>query len=413
MRFNLPLVLLFPFARSVIGVCDPKKQFCYRNAELILGLKEDPAVTPFCADYLSLSTKTFTEYETVSPSNAYRVEYITVTADAVTSVETALHWITAVETIVETVTEWTTDTVTKTRSTDTLTCLNSAYTYTPPVATVETAEGPQVTAERRRDEGLIEIPAGIPGTWVEAQTSLACSCLSIDAPTTTITVSQTLDPTTLVSASTDVVTPMEERTEFVTTTSVSTFQATVTEQQTTTVTAYVVETTLASNGLRYRRYESEFDADVYDDGFTPSYFTDQDVLSSGHVTSLRFSNWGAGSTLTFPGSGTFEADQSALVFNGFFFAGESGTFTFYISGETIDNWGYFWVGDAAYSWDADSYAMEATRTGQDPGLWVGDSYEVDFLKGDAIPITYLWANGGGSARNNILVQTPSVSFLRP
>ncbi|KAJ4177548.1 hypothetical protein NW755_013791 [Fusarium falciforme] len=291
-----------------------------------------------------------TEYETVGPSSFYKFELTTVTGDAVTSIETALYAVTTVETVVETEIEWATDTITRTRSTDTITCLNSAYTHVPPVATVETAESPLITAERRSDEGS---------------------------------------------------------TELVTTTSVSTFKSTVTEKKTTTVTAYVVETTFAPNGLLYRRYNNEFDAKVYDDGFTPSYFKDQDVLSTGHVTSLYFDNWGTGSTLTLPGSGTFEASWSALVFNGFFFAEESGTFTFYCFGQTIDNWGYFWVGDAAYDWDTDSYAIEATRTGYDPTLWKGGFYRVELRKGDAIPITYLWANGGESARNDLVVVTPS------
>ncbi|KAM6513947.1 hypothetical protein FALCPG4_015137 [Fusarium falciforme] len=410
MRFQLLLILLSPFARSVIGACDPKKQFCYRNAAVISGLKDDPAATPFCAEYISLSTKTVTEYETVGPSSFYKFELTTVTGDAVTSIETALYAVTTVETVVETEIEWATDTITRTRSTDTITCLNSAYTHVPPVATVETAESPLITAERRSDEGSLDpvgVPAGIPGDWIEAKTSLACSCLSLDAPTTTTTIFQTLEPTTLVSVSTDVVTPIEKHTELVTTTSVSTFKSTVTEKKTTTVTAYVVETTFAPNGLLYRRYNNEFDAKVYDDGFTPSYFKDQDVLSTGHVTSLYFDNWGTGSTLTLPGSGTFEASWSALVFNGFFFAEESGTFTFYCFGQTIDNWGYFWVGDAAYDWDTDSYAIEATRTGYDPTLWKGGFYRVELRKGDAIPITYLWANGGESARNDLVVVTPS------
>jgi hypothetical protein len=61
-----------------------------------------------------------------------------------------------------------------------------------------------------RGQDGIETPSGLPSDWTEAQTSDACSCLDLEAPTTVTTVVQTVDPTTFTTASTDVVTPIEE-----------------------------------------------------------------------------------------------------------------------------------------------------------------------------------------------------------
>lgn len=67
----------------------------------------------------------------------------------------------------------------------------------------------------------------------------------------------------------------------------------------------------------------------------------------------------------------------------------------------FDNWGYFWLGDASYSWDSNSWVIEGSFSGPNPALWkTGGSYQVNLNKGDAIPFTYLWANGGGPGGSN-------------
>ncbi|KAH7237729.1 uncharacterized protein BKA55DRAFT_707446 [Fusarium redolens] len=256
----------------------------------------------------------------------------------------------------------------------------------------------------KRGQDEIEIPEAIPSDWTGAQTSGICSCLDLETPTTHTTITQTVEPTTFITASTDVVTPIEEYTKIITTTSVSVFTSTVTEKKTSTVTAWVVETTFADNNdIAYRRYTSNYNANVYDDGFTTNYFKTKNPLSSGYMQSLQFSTC---NTLTIPGSGTFDASQAALVFNAYFYAKETGMYTFSVP-DTIDNWGYLWVRDAAYSWNVDAWAIQGTRTGQNSQLWKGGSYQIRLNKGDAIPFTYLWANGGGCAGNDLSVRTPS------
>jgi hypothetical protein len=193
-------------------------------------------------------------------------------------------------------------------------------------------------------------------------------------------------------------------TKIITTTSVSVFTSTVTEKKTSTVTAWVVETTFADNNdIAYRRFNCPFNANIYDDGFTTNYFKGKSPLSSGYTDTFQFSTC---TSLTLSGSGTFDPSQAALLFNAYFYAKETGTYTFTVP-DTIDNWGYLWVKDAAYTWNTGAWAIQGTRTGQNSALWKGGSYQIQLQKGDAIPFTYLWANGGGCAGNDLSVKTPS------
>ncbi|EWZ31643.1 uncharacterized protein FOBCDRAFT_278523 [Fusarium oxysporum Fo47] len=375
-------------------------EFCYDNAYVISMLAFDPVASPFCVSYLSMTTHTITDYATTDPTNVYQVDVATITADALTRIETNYDGITAIVTEYKTNTEWSEATVTSTRSIETITCLDTAYSYTAPVPTFD--RGGPYREKRGQDE--IEIPEAIPSDWTEAQTSDICSCLDLEEPTAHTTITETVEPTTFITASTDVVTPIEEYTKVITTTSVSVFTSTVTEKKTSTVTAWVVETTFADNNdIAYRRFNCPFDANIYDDGFTTNYFKGKTPLSSGNTQTLQFSTC---STLSLSGSGTFDPSQVALLYNAYFYAKETGMYTFSVP-DTIDNWGYLWVKDAAYTWNVNAWAIQGTRTGQNSQLWKGGSYQIQLKQGDAIPFTYLWANGGGCAGNDLSVRTPS------
>ncbi|KAL4731562.1 hypothetical protein ACLX1H_000535 [Fusarium chlamydosporum] len=375
-------------------------EFCSAHTAIVSQLASDPAASPFCVSYLSLATHIVTEFETLDPTNIYQVDLTTITADALTNIETGYDEVTVLLTEFDTKTEWSTATITSTRSIETITCLNSAYSYVSPVPTLDSGSG----TPGKRSEGNIEIPAGLPSDWTEAQTSDVCACLNFEAPTTTTVLTQTVEPTTFVTASTDVVTPIEEYTKIITTTSIDVVTSTVTEKKTTTVTGWVVETTFADNDdIYYRRFNCPFNANIYDDGFTTDYFKNKNPLSSGYMQSLEFSTC---SLLTLPGTGTFNPSQAALIVNAYFYAKETGTYTFSVP-DTIDNWGYLWLGDAAYSRNFGSWAVRGTRTGQNANLWRGGSFPISLKKGDAIPFTYLWANGGGCAGNSLNVRLPS------
>ncbi|KLP10089.1 hypothetical protein CEK26_011414 [Fusarium fujikuroi] len=385
---------------STVTAPTSTSEFCYDNADVISMLAFDPVASPFCVSYLSMTMHTITEYATTDPTNVYQVDVATITADALTHIETDYDGVTAILTEFKTNTEWSEATVTSTRSVETITCLDTAYSYVAPVPTID--RGSPHPEKRGQDE--IEVPEAIPSDWTEAQTSDICSCLDLEEPTTHTTVTQTVEPTTFITASTDVVTPIEEYTKIITTTSISVFTSTITEKKTSTVTAWVVETTFADNNdIAYRRFNCPFNANVFDDGFKTDYFKGKPVLSSGNAQTLQFS---ACSSLTLPGSGTFDASQSAPLYNAYFYAKETGTYTFSVP-DTIDNWGYLWVKDAAYTWSYGAWAIQGTRTGQNSALWKGGSYQTQFKKGDAIPFTYLWANGGGCAGNDLSVRTPS------
>ncbi|RFN51793.1 hypothetical protein FIE12Z_3996 [Fusarium flagelliforme] len=375
-------------------------ELCSEHTALISELASDLTASPFCVSWLSLATHTVTEYETTDPTNVYQVDLTTVTADALTRIETAYDGVTVLSTYFTTTIEWSEATVTSTRSVETIACLNSAYSYTTPAPTFDSSSG----TPSKRGENNVDVPLALPRDWTDAQTSEICSCLDFEAPTTTTVITQTVEPTTFITASTDVVTPIEEYTEIITTTSVDVVTSTVTEKRTSTVTGWVVETTFADNNdIYYRRFTSSYDANKLNDGFTTDYFKGKSPLSSGYMQSLEFSTC---TSMFLPGSGTFDHSQAALVVNAYFYAKETGTYTFNVP-DSIDNWGYLWLNNAAYSRNFGSWSIEGTRTGPDPKNWKGGSYAIALKKGDAIPFTYLWANGGGCAGNSLNVRTPS------
>lgn len=196
-----------------------------------------------------------------------------------------------------------------------------------------------------------------------------------------------------------------------TTTETATQTETVTETESTssTVTAYAVETTIASNGVQYRKYTHPFDANRADGGgFTSLFFKGMTAELSGTVPSLSFAtpNWpNGGTTLTLSDGNSFPSDQSALLMQGFFLAQETGTYTISSGGGDIDNYGYAWTGGAAYSaWNDGNTAFKSSRTGAGQ---VSGVTTLDVNAGDAVPFTYLWANGGGVGQSLIIIASPS------
>lgn len=183
---------------------------------------------------------------------------------------------------------------------------------------------------------------------------------------------------------------------------------TTTTSTTTTLTAYAQATTIASNGIAYRKYTHSYNADLTASGFTSSAFKSLTPDWSGVLQSITFStpNWSSGSQyLTLSDHAAFLATQAALLLQGFFIAKETGTYTLTSSSSYIDNWGYLWTGDAAYSsWSDSNTAYQASRT--NAGYITGTT-TVTLNAGDAIPLAFLWANGGGVGQSYLTVKTPS------
>lgn len=400
MRSSTSLALLLPVAASAApvgnGIIDDL--FCTLNQVVVGLLQQDAEATSYCASYLSYPTSTSTVTKTVTPTSVYTTVPVTVTADPVTDTITSTAAASTDVTITQTSTAVVTSTITQVTATETLTCLYSAYTAHPPTPTL---------LKRGYGEEYPK-PTCIPPSWQPPAISNACSCLHIPTPCVTNTVTTTLAPGTITVTSTDTITPTDTITAIASTTEISTHTDIITTTSTTTRTVYAEATTVASNGVRYRKYEQPYNANLANSGYTSSYFKGKTPDWTGILTSLSFAtpNWPSGSLdLTLQDHAAFPATQSALLLQGFFIAKETGTYTLSSAASSIDNWGYLWLGDVAYSaWSDANTAFKASRTGAGN---VAGSTTVTLNAGDAIPLTWLWANGGGVARSYFAVTSPS------
>ncbi|KAL5390287.1 hypothetical protein DPSP01_001859 [Paraphaeosphaeria sporulosa] len=405
------VALLLPVAVSASPIIDKKvlnDLFCKVNDVVLHVLEKDAAATKYCSSFLSIPTLTFSTTATVTPASVTTTTPLTITEDTVTSTQTETATVTDTQTITSTSTRTDYATITSTTSTSTITCLNSAYTYTAPTGVIP-GDAAAPAPEGKRGAANYAKPSAIPKDWSQQYISTACSCLSIPTPSTTSTATVTLIPGTITEASTLFETPTATATTTVTST--TTESATVSEEATTTstLTAYAVATTIASNGVQYRKYTHSFDANRVDGGgFTSTYFKGLSAEFSGSISSLSFAtpNWPSGSTtLTLSDGRAFASDYAALLLQGFFIAKETGTHVFTSRGNEVDNYGYAWTGDAAYSaWNDANAAIRSSRTGG--GNVDGNAY-VSLNAGDAIPLTFLWANGGGVGQNVVRVTMPS------
>ncbi|KAK6193326.1 hypothetical protein LQW54_012588 [Pestalotiopsis sp. IQ-011] len=406
MRSSASLALLLPLAVSAASItCRSanarlNELFCKANVLVVSALQKDASATSYCSSYLSIPTLTYTATATSTPASVTTTVPATVTGDTVTDTVTSTSTTTVDVTTTFTDTFTVTETSTTTTSTSTLTCLNSAYTASTPVGTIL----------NKRGNASVSKPTCIPTTWASAVVSTACSCLSIPTPSTTTTLTKTLVPGTVTATSTSTFTPTATATETATYTETNTISETTTATTTTTLTAYAEATSIASNGIAYRKYTHSYSADSSSSGYTSTAFKSLSPDWTGALQSLTFStpNWSSGSQyLTLSDHAAFLATQAALLLQGFFIAKETGTYTFASSRDYIDNWGYLWVGDVSYStWSDSNTAFQASRTGAG---YYGGSYSVTLNAGDAIPLTWLWANGGGVAQSYFKLTTPSGS----
>lgn len=158
----------------------------------------------------------------------------------------------------------------------------------------------------------------------------------------------------------------------------------------------------------YRKYTHSYNANLANPGFISSTFKTLTPDWTGHLETLSFSNWEGNNQvdLTLPDHASFPATQAAVLAQGFFIARETGTYTLSSSGAYVDNWGYLWIGDVAYSaWDDSNTAFKAVRVGAGP--YTGGSTTVNLTAGSATPLTWLWVNGGGAAQSYFTVTSPS------
>jgi len=135
-----------------------------------------------------------------------------------------------------------------------------------------------------------------------------------------------------------------------TVTQTNTVPLTETATTTSTIVANAAATTIASNGVQYRKYSSPYREDSND--VTSTYFKTAAADFSGNLQSLSFStpNWPSSNYfITLADGQHFYSAYAALLLQGFFIAKETGTYIFQSRSGEIDNYGYLWTGDNAYS----------------------------------------------------------------
>lgn len=176
---------------------------------------------------------------------------------------------------------------------------------------------------------------------------------------------------------------------------------------TVTATAYAEATSLAASGLQYRRWEHPYDANEEAPGYTVNYFKNRTPLGAGTLRTPTFRGTANLLTLpTTPATGAITGAQAAVLMQGFFVARQSGTYTLYSGANDIDNWGYLWTGAVAFAdWRDDNTAFKAVRTGR-LGRYTGGITYMTMQAGDAVPVAWLWANGGGDAASFIGIRAP-------
>lgn len=178
------------------------------------------------------------------------------------------------------------------------------------------------------------------------------------------------------------------------------------------MTAYAVATSVytGGNGLSYRKFTHTFNADDPDTGFTSTAFKDLTPDWDGNLAILTFAtdNWPSGPTLRLPDGRSFDSSQAAMLLNGFFVAQEDGLYELGSSGDFIDNWGYLWTGSNAYqNWNDGNADFRANRVS---APYEGGSVQIQMNQGDAIPLTWLWANGFGAGQSYFYIITPSGDY---
>lgn len=172
---------------------------------------------------------------------------------------------------------------------------------------------------------------------------------------------------------------------------------TITSTSTTVVTATSV---LRFNGLTYRQYFIIDNADTYNPVFNVSEVQSQTPSHSGNTSDVNLQTFGSGVTyyLTLSDGYRFNCSQAALVMQGYFVAPSTANYTFTTDSSLVDNWNILWTGPAAYTWKNGMYAYEASRTGK-PVTYITGTTRLTMNMGDAVPMTFLFANGGYPGRS--------------
>lgn len=180
---------LVSFAATLGLAAATGPSFCANHAVLTSCLKSDAAATPFCQSYLSKATSTITVTRTRRPvtTSTFTEGYIYSPSYTTTSAPVGTR----------TVTVQSTRTFQSTCSRTTLAPYTTTYTIPNGPTVVYTFTGPNVKRDVASSADTCT-PSCVSGRPL-ATISAACSCLSVQNPTTTVT-SVTREPTSTVSS---------------------------------------------------------------------------------------------------------------------------------------------------------------------------------------------------------------------
>ncbi|KUI66791.1 hypothetical protein VM1G_02265 [Cytospora mali] len=409
---SIPIAAALPGAQSELDertLSGPLAVKCLVVNAVVTALSASAEATPFCSSFLGIQTATVS---TTSISTSYITDIITATTgtDTVTAPTTTL------------------DTVTV----DAVTAPTTTYTETADAVTVTTCISTDAVAKRHKPttttsssflttttkvstsslSGSKATPACLAGL-ANTAVSLACSCLQVPTPTSTIVIVSTVNPTTVVTsdvAATATTTPVE--TPY--------FTPTVTPSTTVTVTPTATnifcpsptpDLSCSNQGVEFGYYSSPFG--VNNDGaytrFNPTYFkTVQPKVSgiAGSAGGIGGSCANSYSTFSFYGN-TEYCDYIALNYRGYLYAGQSGTFTFDIT--AADDIVLVWVGSTAYSgWTRANALLDVTYPELGAGTGGGGTITGTYVAtaGEYIPLRIVFSQGDGPFGFGIDITAP-------
>lgn len=224
---------------------------------------------------------------------------------------------------------------------------------------------------------------------------VACSCFNIEAllqggytSTVTVTAATTTTVSTVSGTTTVTVTA--------TSTSVTTLEPsqTTTKVVTSTTTNVISQPTVFDTGLTYYVFEQPSGQN----SFSSSSYKSTNYNQRGTINNLASVNVGTNEQLLMPGQSTsISGRYVGVVFQGFFYASESGTYNIDMSS---DDWGVGWIGDTAYdAWD-DSNANFVSQFPYDASI------DITVVAGEVIPLTLIWQNDDGIGSPGVTITTP-------
>lgn len=276
------------------------------------------------------------------------------------------------------------------------------------------ASAPAPVVNKPSPLGNVPRPACIPANLADSAIQIICNCANIPAQvkTVTSTAAGAAAPTVTVMSTTTINARSSVTiTNTLTVTPAAAAAKTVTS--TTTSTVGFTATSAVPNGLVYKKFTSPFDGYKSASGWTADRFKGNGIKPdfTGVWNSLNFMTpyWPSMSvdpTLQLDQSAPFDASQAALLFQGFFIAPQTGSYTFTVPAENNDNFAQLWTGASALSWLDSASAFKAVRTATTSSI--GQAV-VSLNAGDAMPFSYLWANGGGAGRSAFNIVFPDGS----